>query len=97
MRVVDLSVPISVRQRELSGRPTGAPDIEYIDHKRSAAVFKNIFGCTDQDLPIEGHAWAVEDIFLTSHCGTKKEAHWDYATLSKGNLNKNQDEIPLEC
>jgi kynurenine formamidase len=96
MRVLDLSVPISVRQREMSGRPTGAPDIEYIDHKRSAAVFKNIFGCTDQDLPIEGHGWAVEDIFLTSHCGTHMDAPWHYGPLSEGKIAPKIDEIPLE-
>lgn len=97
MRFVDLSVPISVRQREMSGKPTGAPDIDYIDHKSGADRFmKKIFGCTDQDFPIEGHGWAAEDVFLTSHCGTHMDAPWHYGPISEGRDARKIDQIPLE-
>lgn len=96
MRMIDLSVPISNRQKELGSKPGGIPEIEYFDHKQGAATMKQIFQCKDEDFPVHGEGWAVEEIFLTAHTGTHMDAPWHFGAISEGKPAATIDQMPLE-
>ena len=69
MRIVDLSVPLSVRCQE-RGKDSTIPQIEYVDHKWGGQQMAKIFDCSPEDFPIPGCGWAFEIITCGTHNGT---------------------------
>ena len=85
MRIVDLSVPLSVRCQE-RGKDSTIPQIEYVDHKWGGQQMAKIFDCSPEDFPIPGCGWAFEIITCGTHNGTHSE----------GKKAPTIDEMPLE-
>lgn len=96
MRIIDLSVPISVRCRERGAKGGWEPSIEYVSHKESCQNLMNIFDCKAEDFPIPGHGWACETLTLTNHCGTHVDAPWHFGPVSGGAPAATIDMMPLE-
>src|ERR1700730_16462458 len=72
-----------------------APTIDFVDHKRGAAIMCQLFNCTTEDLP-EGEGWAEDDISISSHLGTHVDAPWHTGSKTAGQPAKTIDQIPLE-
>ena len=88
-RIIDLSVPME---------PTpGAQAVELVHHihEEGSTGMKNVFGCTDEDLP-QGLGWATDTLTLGTHAGTHVDAPWHYAPTSEGKKSRTIDEMPLE-
>ena len=95
MRIVDLSVPLSVRCQE-RGKDSTIPQIEYVDHKWGGQQMAKIFDCSPEDFPIPGCGWAFEIITCGTHNGTHIDAPWHYGPISEGKRAPTIDEMPLE-
>lgn len=99
-RFIDLSIAID---NDIVTDPERMrPRITYIDHHASFPQMAQFFpGLERQDLP-DGEAWAVEEVTLSTHCGTHMDAPWHYASLqdvgvsSDGRPAMTIDEVPLE-
>jgi kynurenine formamidase len=94
-RLVDLSAPL---EAGVASDPPGyLPEIDYIDHKASAAEVVRFFpGMTEDQLP-DGEGWAVERIRLTTHNGTHLDAPYHFASTMDGGARALRiDEVPLD-
>ncbi|MFZ4373927.1 MAG: cyclase family protein, partial [Mycobacterium sp.] len=94
-RFVDLSVPL---QAGIASDPPGhLPEIDYFDHRQTAAEVVSFFpGATVADLP-DGEGWAIERVRITTHNGTHLDAPYHYAsTMDAGKRAITIDEVPLE-
>jgi len=94
-RFVDISVPL---QAGIASDPPGhLPEIDYYDHKQTAAEVVSFFpGATVDDLP-DGEGWAIERVRITTHNGTHLDAPYHYAsTMDGGKRAITIDEVPLE-
>lgn len=95
MWFLDLSVPL--RAGIASDPPGYLPEIDYVDHRRSAPDVVAFFpGMEVGDLP-DGEGWAIERIRLTTHNGTHLDAPWHFAsTMNGGERAITIDEVPLD-
>ena len=94
-RFVDLSVPL---QAGIASDPPGhLPEIDYFDHRQTAAeVVSLVPGATVADLP-DGEGWAIERVRITTHNGTHLDAPYHYAsTMDGGERAIPIVEVPLE-
>ena len=94
-RFVDISVPL---QAGIASDPPGhLPEIDYYDHKQTAAEVVSFFpGAKIADLP-DGEGWAIERVRITTHNGTHVDAPYHYAsTMDGGKRAITIDEVPLE-
>lgn len=96
MRIVDLSVPISEKVKEITSKAEGAPSITYFNHKEGAGMMSRMFGCKEEDFPVPGEGWGVEEIYLTTHSGTHMDAPYHFGALSEGKPSQTIDQMPLE-
>lgn len=93
-KFVDLSVAIEPNLPV--DPPAQIPKINYINHKDSAELFANVFGCEVKNLPGE-NGWAVEFIEISTHAGTHLDAPYHfYPTMNGGEKAWTIDEVPLE-
>lgn len=95
MKIIDLSIPLE--HGLPSDPPQQVPQIEYHDHKRTAAAMASFFGkATPADLP-EGNGWAIEFLQVSTHSGTHLDAPWHYyPTMNGGEPAWTIDQVPLE-
>jgi kynurenine formamidase len=93
-RIIDLSMPID--PAVITDPPGLQPKVRYVDHRSSVEDLARFFpGLRPEDLP-DGEAWAVEDVWLTSHSGTHLDAPWHFAsTMDGGRPAATIDEIDL--
>ena len=94
-RFVDISVPL---QAGIAPDPPGhLPEIDYYDHKQTAAEVLSFFtGAKVEDLH-DGEGWAIERVRVTTHNGTHVDAPYHYAsTMDGGKRAITIDEVPLE-
>jgi kynurenine formamidase len=94
-RIVDLSVAL---EADIASDPPGhLPEIEYIDHRASAAGMISFFpGGTIADLP-GGEGWALERLKVSTHNGTHLDAPYHFhSTMDGGKRAITIDEVPLE-
>ena len=94
-RFVDISVPL---QAGIASDPPGhLPEIDYYDHKQTAAEVVSFFpGAKVEDLP-DGEGWAIERVRVTTHNGTHVDAPYHYAsTMDGGKRAITIDECPLD-
>jgi len=94
-RIIDISVPLEADIA--SDPPMMLPEIDYIDHKQSAAQVTSFFpGLTEDQLP-GGEGWAVEFLRIATHNGTHLDAPYHYhSTMDGGERAITIDEVPLE-
>jgi kynurenine formamidase len=93
-RIVDLSV--SLNNNPYTDPPGLLPKITYMDHQEGLPSLLEMFpGLEAKDLPGE-EGWAVEDMTLTTHCGTHMDAPWHYASTTGGKPAWGIDELPLD-
>ncbi|SMC57755.1 cyclase family protein [Papillibacter cinnamivorans] len=95
MKIVDLSIAL---ENDLpSDPPNQIPQIQYFDHKMTAADMAAFFsGATVDDLP-EGNGWAIELVTLSTHSGTHLDAPWHfYPTMNNGEPAWTIDQVPLD-
>jgi kynurenine formamidase len=71
------------------------PEIDFVDHKRGAAIMRAIFSCNDSDLPA-GEGWAEDDVTISTHLGTHVDAPWHYGSTCAGKKARTVDQISLE-
>ncbi len=90
LRIIDLSVPTE----ESPSEPLGLK-VVHLDHKSSAPLMMQFFGCKEEDLP-GGLGWANDEATLISHAGTHVDAPWHYYPTSGGQRARTIDELPLE-
>lgn len=90
IKLIDLSVPIEAVPSE----PLPL-EVTHEGHKQGTEVMKQIFGCTENDLP-DGLGWASDRLNLITHNGTHLDAPWHFFPTSEGKKAKTIDEIPLE-
>src|SRR5690349_10765544 len=83
MQFIDLSDTLSNRTRE---NEPNAHEISYVDPETSAAMDFGVPG-----LWLDGKAWAVEEVTLSTHAGTHVDAPYHY-----GGGGRTIDEVPLE-
>jgi kynurenine formamidase len=76
--IVELSVPL---QAGIASDPPGhVPEIDYYDHRQTAAEVVSFFpGATIDDLP-DGEGWAIERVRITTHNGTHVDAPYHYSS-----------------
>lgn len=94
-RFVDLSVALTA---EIASDPPGhLPEIDYLDHRGTAAGMTSFFpGLQVDDLP-GGEGWAIERLRITTHNGTHLDAPWHYhSTMDGGKRAITIDEVPLD-
>jgi kynurenine formamidase len=94
-RFVDISVPL---QAGIASDPPGLePQIQYLDHQRTAADVCRFFpGLTPADLP-GGEGWAIERLAVVTHNGTHLDAPYHFhSTMNRGERALTIDEVPLE-
>ena len=93
--IVDLIGPAGERRGGRSARPPA--EIEYFDHRQTAAEVVGFFpGLREQDLP-DGEGWAIERIDISTHNGTHLDAPWHFAsTMDGGKRAITIDEVPLD-
>ena len=70
-KLIDISVPL---QNDVPADPPGNhPTIQYIDHQQGLPRMLQFFdGLKAEDLP-DGQGWAVEQVQLSTHNGTRTE------------------------
>ena len=99
-RFVDLSVPL---QAGIASDPPGhLPEIDYYDHRQTAAEVVSFFpGATVDDLP-DGEGWAIERVRITTHNGTHLDAPYHFSATMDASTPVGRrraitiDEVPLE-
>lgn len=94
-RFVDLSVALTA---EIASDPPGhLPEIDYLDHRATAAGMTSFFpGLQVADLP-GGEGWAIERLRVTTHNGTHLDAPYHYhSTMDGGKRAITIDEVPLD-
>ncbi|MFK7877049.1 MAG: cyclase family protein [Paracoccaceae bacterium] len=94
-KFIDLSVPL---EAEIPSDPDiMLPQIEYFDHKQTAAQMAGFFpGLTPEDLP-GGDGWAIEKLTIYTHNGTHLDAPYHHhSTMNDGARAITIDEVPLE-
>ena len=92
-RFVDLSVSL---QAGIASDPPGhLPEVDYYDHRQTAAEVVSYFpGASVDDLP-DGEGWAIERVRITTHNGTHLDAPYHYAsTMDGGKRAITIDEVP---
>jgi kynurenine formamidase len=93
-RIVDLSVPLMGGIK--SDPPGMTPEIQYLDHHQTAERITQSMGMEISGLP-DGEGWAIEQVQMTTHCGTHLDAPWHYhSTMNHGERSATIDEIPLD-
>ncbi len=94
-RIIDISV--ALKAGIASDPPMMLPQIDYVDHRQSAAQVASMFpGLREDQLP-DGEGWAVENISLSTHNGTHLDAPYHFhSTMSGGERAITIDEVPLE-
>ena len=92
---VDISVPL--RSGIASDPPGMGPQIEYLSHLETVADMLGMFPGAGPEVLADGEGWAIEKIWLTTHCGTHMDAPYHYAsTMDNGQRAITIDEVPLE-
>ena len=71
------------------------PQVEFVDNSAGAVVMKEIFGCSDEDLP-EGEGWAEENLNISSHLGTHLDAPLHYGSTCGGSPARTVDQIEVD-
>jgi kynurenine formamidase len=72
--------------------------IEYINHLQSLKMAQKLLNLDDQALANlfpEGHAWAVENVTLSTHAGTHVDAPYHYGPTSEGKPARTIEQLPL--
>lgn len=94
-RIVDLSVALEAGTA--SDPPPMLPQIDYKDHKQSAAQMASFFpGLKPEQLP-GGEGWAIETLNVSTHNGTHLDAPYHFhSTMNNGERAITIDEVPLE-
>ncbi|MCW2995506.1 MAG: cyclase [Conexibacter sp.] len=90
LRLVDLSQRLGNATRAFEPNPH---EIEYIDH-RTAATLTGAYGI-EPELWVDGEAWAVERVTLSTHSGTHVDAPYHYASTTAGRPARTIDDVPL--
>ncbi|MBL8591016.1 MAG: cyclase family protein, partial [Methylobacteriaceae bacterium] len=90
-------ISVALQSGIVSDPPIMLPQIDYVDHRASAAQVCAMFpGLTPEQLP-DGEGWAVENVRISTHNGTHLDAPWHYAsTMDGGARAATIDEIPLD-
>ncbi|MEP3280486.1 MAG: cyclase family protein [Stappiaceae bacterium] len=94
-KFVDLSVPL---EADIASDPAVMlPEIDYFDHKDTAAQMAGFFpGLEVNDLP-GGEGWALEKLTIYTHNGTHLDAPYHHhSTMNGGKRAITIDEVPLE-
>ncbi|MHA1270306.1 MAG: cyclase family protein [Candidatus Helarchaeota archaeon] len=91
VRLIDLTVKIRHRSRS---EPIPAK-IEYINHVDGAKRLGMPFQVNANEFP-DGFGLSMENIWISTHCGTHLDAPYHFGPTSEGNKSKTIDEIPLE-
>ena len=94
-KFVDLSVSL---EADIPSDPDiMLPQIEYFDHKDTAAQMAGFFpGLKTDQLP-DGDGWALEKLTIYSHNGTHLDAPYHHhSTMDGGKRAITIDEVPLE-
>lgn len=94
-KFIDLSVPL---EADIPSDPElMLPQIEYFDHKDTAAQMASFFpGLSPDQLP-GGDGWALEKLTIYTHNGTHLDAPWHHhSTMNGGERAITIDEVPLE-
>ncbi|WP_417240979.1 cyclase family protein [Celeribacter halophilus] len=94
-KFIDLSVPL---ETDIPSDPdVMLPEIEYFDHKDTAAQMTGFFpGLTTDQLP-DGDGWALEKLTIYTHNGTHLDAPYHHhSTMDGGKRAITIDEVPLE-
>jgi len=94
-RFVDLSAAL---EAGIASDPPGhLPQIEYLDHKATAAGMASFFpGLAVEDLP-GGEGWAIERLTVSTHNGTHLDAPYHFhSSMDGGKRAITIDEVPLE-
>ena len=94
-KFIDLSVALEMGI--VSDPPMALPEIEYINHAKSADQICSFFpGLDKKDLPGE-EGWAVENLKISTHNGTHLDAPYHYhSTMDGGERAITIDEVPLD-
>lgn len=98
-RFIDLSVVFEDRP---TSPPGHQPKIDYVDHQGSFEAFSRAFGGLQEGDLVEGEAWAVERVSLSTHAGTHMDAPWHYhsttnhRTVEGGEPSPTIDQVPLD-
>src|SRR5919108_3277881 len=94
-RLIDISAPL---QAGIASDPPGfEPEIDYLDHHKTAADVCRFFpGLTPEDLP-GGEGWAIERLRVVTHNGTHLDAPYHFhSTMNRGERAIAIDEVPLD-
>ena len=94
-RLIDISAPL---QAGIASDPPGfEPEIDYLDHRQTAADVCRFFpGLTPEELP-GGEGWAIERLRVVTHNGTHLDAPYHFhSTMNRGERAITIDEVPLE-
>ncbi len=89
--IIDLSDCIS---NDTSAFEKNPHQITYIDHRQALAAAEQ-YGLQPQFFA-PGHAWAVENVTLSTHSGTHIDAPYHYGPTSGGAPARTIDQLPLE-
>ena len=94
-RFVDISVPIE--NDVVADPPHQRVKIDYFDHRQTVSELASFFpGLMGEDL-LDGEAWALERVSLTTHNGTHLDAPYHYhSTMDGGRPSMTIDEVPLD-
>lgn len=93
-RFIDLSV--AIENDVPADPPPIAPRITYWNHHQSFEQLAAFFpGLKPEDL-LDGEAWAVEELVVTTHNGTHMDAPWHYHSTAGNMPAPTIDDTPLD-